>query len=658
VIRFRPASGPVEPPTNVASASQLAQIIGDVLRPCHFLTPAHSPLTCTGPQLEEIAWEIFRGRLLDAAQTREVHTFTTWNVFAPSTWLGHPAYTTPGSAPDEPLLSVKLDERRGEIHVVRAILCHVWEAHGDRVIESREVVKWVRELVGTIAWQTFRSEDSLRDELICLLFHAIVGTSRLPLHSLEAPLPCFSLGQLAYFYRPEASAPLTGWSEWIDNGLGPELARVERAKFLEFLLRAVSASELEAAAERFAARWQAVGQTAKDLLALLRTVFTEVSLSPYTDFVDNTLEFLRSLVTKGYLSVEEQADFLGLLLRQTCRHLTAYDLVTFHYRGANYPDALLLDAVLTELLSLNVRHPHLFCAEGDKPRLRRRALRQACLLWRFYQGHQVPDVPTSPGENARVLPAPYVRVPEDQLVQATTRRRRLFAAETLHDVLGAEGRSLLQQASDDLHHPEELRELGVAVFIDRPLGLMKKPAEPDQTPLLAHEAFSRDIAVQRVHDLARLATELGLRLERDAAVQALQDLHIAGLPVTEIAAPDRPTVSLADALRVSPDFLVLRTLPVGLEVLRRLYDWTTLTLPERNLVVACVPSAGETVLAVFDDRYRKRVEFAVDATAGYQTRAGIEFPKPGLRVLRLWREVGNEVQGFTPENVLFPSTDE
>ena len=33
---------------------------------------------------------------------------------------------------------------------------------------------------------------------------AVVGTSRLPLTSVEAPLPAFTFGQLAYFYRSDA----------------------------------------------------------------------------------------------------------------------------------------------------------------------------------------------------------------------------------------------------------------------------------------------------------------------------------------------------------------------------------------------------------------------------------------------------------------------
>jgi len=56
----------------------------------------------------------------------------------------------------------------------------------------------------------------------------------------------------------------------------------------------------------------------------------------------------------------------------------------------------------------------------------------------------------------------------------------------------------------DLQEPEELQELGTAVFLDRPLGALKHPGEPDCTPLLSYQAFSRFIARTRLrflHDI-------------------------------------------------------------------------------------------------------------------------------------------------------------
>src|SRR5262249_41403598 len=142
---------------------------------------------------EDVSWEVFRGRLLDPAHTRERRTFEAWNIYLLAN----------GARSPEPLLSVKLDAAGGgRGHVVRAIHCYAWEGYdaGDNVILSRETKKWVRELVGTIHLADFTSADEVLDEIICLLFQAVVGTSRLPLTSVEAPLPAFTLGELAYGY--------------------------------------------------------------------------------------------------------------------------------------------------------------------------------------------------------------------------------------------------------------------------------------------------------------------------------------------------------------------------------------------------------------------------------------------------------------------------
>src|SRR5207247_11438994 len=111
-------------------------------------------------------------------------------------------------------------------------------------------------------------------------------------------------------------------------------------------------------------------------------------------FVDKSLSLLEALRVHGHLTTGQQIDALGGLLRQLGRHLTAYDLVTFHHRGANYPDALLLDAALKNYLSLIERQPDLLMGASRVNMLRRRALRQACLLRHVYEGHAVPDAPT------------------------------------------------------------------------------------------------------------------------------------------------------------------------------------------------------------------------------------------------------------------------
>jgi hypothetical protein len=340
--------------------------------------------------------------------------------------------------------------------------------------------------------------------------------------------------------------------------------------------------------------------------------------------------------------LEEHIDFCAHLLNKLHRHLTAYDLVTFHHRGANYPDALLLDAVLRAYLGLT-EFAEQFHGDEPKMRRRRRALRQACLLRRHYQGHLVPDLPTSPGENARVLPASHPRVPEEQLTQVVRRRRQLFAEEPLGDLLNENARSVLAASVRDLAHPEECVELGLGVFIDRPLGYGKAPAEPDQTPMLAHEAFSPSIARRRRGELQKLCAELGLAV----AIPEFTQAWPRGLLHQELAECPRPVAALTDVRRVANDFLILRTLPRGLKTLTDRIDWRPLLerfrlafLAERKirLLVQSASANGQAVLAVYDDRLHRRLEFVVDASHGFTRRAGIELPKAGLRVVKVWAD--------------------
>src|SRR5205823_12833872 len=185
--------------------------------------------------------------------------------------------------------------------------------------------------------------------------------------------------------------------------------RREQVKLLETVLRTTPNERLAKSAVHFVARWKEIGNGVADLVLLFRELFEEVSLSPYTDFVDKTLTFIDCLEQHGSWEIEDRIDFLSWLLRHISRHLTAYDLVTFHHRGANYPDALLLDAVLKSYLRLIDSRPDLFFSAGEvidqrRQTLRRRALRQGWLLRRWYAGLPVPAAPTSFGENARVLP--------------------------------------------------------------------------------------------------------------------------------------------------------------------------------------------------------------------------------------------------------------
>jgi hypothetical protein len=632
------------------SQGQVSAIMAQVMSPEHFFVGESAALAWQRLPFEEEPWEVFNGRLLDLAHTRASRAFASWNVLL----VDQP--DRPGKA----VLSLKLDAEAGQVHVVRSLLCHVWEGYnaGDNVYLSREVTRWVRELVGSVELAHFRDADQLRGELAGLLFRAVIGASRLPLTSVEAPLPAFSLGQWAYFFRTGGRAgPLRSWYELIEHGLQAEQSWLVKAKLLELLLRAVPAAELGEATARFVGRWQALGQATCEMAALLRTVFNEVALSPYTDFVDKGLAFVQHLVDNGPFTTAMQVDFLGHLLRQLGRHLTAYDLVTFHHRGANYPDALLLDAVLKTYLGLAECRPDLFtagpgAAEEGRKRLRRRALRQGWLLRRRYEGHPVPDAPTSPGENARVLPPPHVRVPEEQIANPLRRTRRLYAGDPLPRHLGVSGRGILQESIRDLAHLTEVRELGTAVFIDRPLGVFKAVGEPDQTLLLAHEAFSRTVGGQRLELLGLDAELLPDPAEVEALAQRLRHLEVTGLPAAAIARPERAVVSLADARRVAEDYVILRTLPGGVNDFFEQFDLGPLAsccaldylTPRQPVLIVRTASPGagpEGVLTVFDAGMRRRMELEVNREEGYVTRRGQKFPSGGLCVLRAWDSAGH-----------------
>src|SRR5438552_2359829 len=310
-------------PTSL-TLDDVRRIVSRVLSPAHFFIAGPAILEWEHRDAEELYWEVFNGQLLDGSQTRQRVTFEAWNVLRIDA-AGRSA---------EPIIAVKLDAAAGILHVTRSVLRYAWEAYADagNVIQSRETVKWVRELVGSVRLAEFANQETLRAELTGLLFQAVVGVSRLPLTSVEAPLPGFTLGELGYFSKaaPESlgaePAPMRSPEQLVLCGLRPELPWLEKSKLLELFLRATPTDQLAESAEIFVARWQTTGHEIRELAGLLRTVFEEVALSPYTDFVDKTLAWLRHLEERGHLATAEVVDFLGYLLRHIARHLTAYDL--------------------------------------------------------------------------------------------------------------------------------------------------------------------------------------------------------------------------------------------------------------------------------------------------------------------------------------------
>src|SRR5207237_5304396 len=117
--------------------------------------------------------------------------------------------------------------------------------------------------------------------------------------------------------------------------------------------------------------------------------------------------------------------------------------------------------------------------------------------------------------------------------------------DPLTEHLGQHGEEILRQSLRDLSHPDELLELGLALFLDRPLGAGKGPGEADQTTLLSHLVFSRSIALHRLKFLGETAAA---------------DFSTEGVPLSAVGGRARPgTVSAVDARQVAADFVFLRT---------------------------------------------------------------------------------------------------
>jgi hypothetical protein len=632
--------------------SEIRAFLNQAMLPANFFVGGGLKLRWEHLEVEDVSWEIFHGRLLDAAQTRFRRTFEAWNVYK----------IDADGLSAGPILSLRLDFESQQLHVLRSIYSYAWEGYhaGDGVYLSRETRNWVRELVGTIELARFPTSTELHSEVACRLFQAVVGTSRLPLHSVEAPLPEFSLGQLAYFFRCDlnthanTSQPLRCYRDLIELATTPDLSRLHQVKLLEIVLRAAPEKELRDAAALLQAQWRSYRRTIAWTLALFRELFNDVALTPYTDLVPKTLHFLELLEQSGWLSAPAHVDFLAYLLRQLGRHLIAYDLITFHHQGANYPDILVLDLLLKASLRRADSQPHLFetlatdsSTIAAEKRLRRRALRQAWLQRQRYAGHAVPDAPTSPGENARILPPPHTRVPDEQITNPAKRTKRLFADDPLAAHLTSISQRILEQSIGDLKYSEELRELGMAVFLDRPLGVFKAPLEPDQTPLLSYAAFSRTIAqrgLDYLHRSLRLLSD-GDYAERSAAVR---DLQMEGISISRPINSGRPGVSLADAFRVADDFVILRTTARSAQEFLGLFDFTPirqhdaaeyLDSPHRITIVSA-PALGEEklgILIIFDALYRRRLELQIDPKHGYETRHRLEYPAAGLQVMAQWQ---------------------
>ena len=255
-------------------------LLAAAMRPGNFQVRPSLEVTFQHWPADETYWELFRGRALDHTQTRARRTFESWNLLD-------------GDDP-EPLVSVKLDAELNHIHVTRSIRSRAWEGRdAGGAIVSREVVRRVRELVGTI--EASRGLEAVRDELRVLLHLAVVGTSRLPLTSLEAPLPEFSTGQLWFQYASD------------------------KARSLEFELRSTPVEDVPKLAEDWAGH-----DRVAEIPTFVRRMFNAVALSPWTDFVAKILDFLDRLVARnacnyGACNIEELGRVSGYVSRERGR---------------------------------------------------------------------------------------------------------------------------------------------------------------------------------------------------------------------------------------------------------------------------------------------------------------------------------------------------
>lgn len=567
--------------THPVTASDITKACEEVFAERQFTKPT-GEYAIRSAFAEETYWELFLGHALDGTKTRERRQFTTWALFA-------------GDA-DEPLLAIRWDVAAGQIHVTRSILSRTHEGYdaGGGVYEVRDTIRRVRELIGTVDLSITPTAERLRSVLAELTLLGVVGLSRLPLTSVDAPLPEFTLGRLGYCYQAESG----------------QVAELGRVKQLEFAIRSTPIDNVGSLA---------TGRSWLEFTADFRAMFDAVSLSPWTDFISKALSWLRYV--DGPCGIR-RFEVLARLIVRIARHLNAYDLVTFHHFGANYPDALLVEACLSELLGAPAEARNGVWQQG---------VRAAVLVAAEYANHLVPDAPTSQGEAARVLPPEFQPVPDEQIASPHRRNRRLFKNNAALDV------STVRDSLVDLEEPAALIEMGTALFIDRPLGVSKHPGEPDHTWLSSHVLYSRTLAEKRLRRLAKRTEWMPDANAADRWRTMLDETRVNGIPLELRDATTRPGVaSLQDAFMVADDFVFLRTTRRAVRDFVAQYDCTSLfgdfPMDEWHAIVPTVTD-GECRLTLFDRNHQPRVELEADHSRGFLRVGGTEFVAAGFRVV-------------------------
>ncbi|HMP60987.1 MAG TPA: hypothetical protein PKD86_16710 [Gemmatales bacterium] len=605
--------------------SNLADRIAAALHPERCVTAAGLSACLVPDAGRQRRWELFRGQLVDPLLTREERWQQSWELHLISG----------SAAPAGATLAVRFDPAAGLLHVTRGfpILGEVPQAEGN-IISTRPAERWSEELIASRRLGDPPSEgDDLSTWLERALFLATVGTSRLAITSPESPLPVWSWGLL--HYQPRAwSSPESWW-----QASGDRWAERFRWARCEFELRRTPSDDMAVVAARILeAVLRAGGEDAFD--QTLRGMLRQLALTPGQRLIANWLTLLAAWRDRAPDSAAWPS-FLTHTVRLLHRHLTAFDLERFHNQGANYPDALLVDGLVKLLLPLR-NEPGLAAAWA-----------LACRLRQSLTGLWVPPSPTSPGESLRVRPAEAAAEPTPRVQsERSGALSRLFVDEPLTSLLAG---------TVPPSGPFAVRELGLALFLDRPLGLPKlaQRVALDRTPLVSYLAFSRELAQARLDQLLGW----GWITLADHAVLAaeLGRLVLPGIAAQELPLPQpRPgVVSLEDARLAAADFVYLATTAPGRAELwhacrftdpdwEPFLDW--LLGPGCGLVIrsprARCLEEPEAFLTAYDAELRPRLEFSLPAVptevAYMEPEPGREVPAEGLVLCHAWDETGQE----------------
>jgi hypothetical protein len=130
------------------------------------------------------------------------------------------------------------------------------------------------------------------------------------------------------------------------------------------------------------------------------------------------------------------------------------------------------------------------------------------------------------------------------------------------------------------------------------------------------------------------------------AQASLAALRVVGIPIPMRSIPPRPGVaSLDDALKVAPDFVLLRTTRDTVNQFLNQHDWLPAKrrypldfLWQSKQIVIVTGTQGPNTLMIYDPGLR--LEFAFDPRAGHFVHGCHEYPAAGLQLIRAWEPSG------------------